>query len=590
MRVRVPIQLSAQPTQVVLGNVVFDPANFSVSPDGRAIAFVARATPQEPWAIFVRPLGSVTPRKLPDTDEATQLFWSADARAIAFVARGRLRKINATDGPPRDICDVASFTGGDWNRDGTIIFGTPQGLFRVSAEGGKPEPLTTVDAKETGHFWPHFLPDGRRYLYLAWANTEGDRAIFAAALDSKERTRVTPAGSKALYAEPGYLVYQREEAIFAQRVEAGSLAISGEPVRLADEVTTNGTEGEGDFDVSTTGVLVYHRTTGGQGLVGPQSDGANWQLRWIGRDGQDLETSGPYGPYRGFEVSPDGRRIAVHRHESTGGDIVVLEPRGAELHLTFDASRHNSTPIWSPDGSRIVYASLQKGKWGLYETLSNGSGTEQLLYESDLPKVPMSWSPDGKRLVFWVQDPKTKGDIWVLTLDEKDKKAALLIPSAFNESHPQISRDGKWLAYTSDSTGRNEIYVQPFPTGGGRYKVSVNGGDWPRWNPNTKELFFRALGNGAFVGDILVASVSVSGAAFENGDPKPLVQTVALNIAHSGGDYQMYDISPDGQRLLILQFVNTLINPTAVSTTGPDPEFGLIVALNWTSSIEKQSR
>jgi serine/threonine protein kinase/Tol biopolymer transport system component len=609
MRFRVPIQLSAQPTQIFLGTIAFDSANFAVSPDGRTIAFVARATPQEPWAIFVRPLGSVTPRKLPDTDEATLPFWSADGRAIAFVARGKLRRVDASGGPPQDICDVASFGGGDWNAEGAIIFGTSQGLFRVSAEGGKPEPLTTLDAKESGHFWPHFLPDGRRYLYLSWASSETDRAIFAGALDSKERTRVTAAGSKALYAEPGYLLYQREEAVYAQRFDEGRLSVSGEPVRLADEVTSNGTEGEGDFDVSTTGVLVYHRTTGGQGLVGPQSDDANWQLRWISREGRDLETAGPYGPYRGFEVSPDGRRVAVHRHESNGGDIVVLEPRGSVLNLTFDASRHNSTPIWSPDGSRIVYASLQKGKWGLYETLSNGAGTEQLLYESDLPKAPMSWSPDGKRLVFWVQDPKTAGDVWVLTREDSSStpstssgptgsgqakdpggwKAAPLIDTTANESHPQVSRDGKWIAYTSNSTGRNEIYVKPFPTGNGVYKISVNGGDWARWNPNTKELFFRALGNGAFVGNILAASVSVSGVAFENFDPKPVVQTVGLNLAHSS-DYQMYDISPDGQRLLILQFVNTLINPTAVGTTGPDPEFGLIVALNWTTTLEKQGR
>ncbi|HET9385673.1 MAG TPA: hypothetical protein VFO67_11035, partial [Gemmatimonadales bacterium] len=430
--------------------------------------------------------------------------------------------------------------------------------------------------------------------------TESGRAILSGALDSTEKTRVIASESKALYAQPGYLVYRREDAVYAQRFDERRLAVSGEPVRVADEVTSNGTEGQGDFDVSSSGTLIYYRSAGGQGLVGPQSEGANWQLRWIGREGQDLERAGPYGPYRGFELSPDGKRIAVHRHELTGGDIVVLEPRGAVLNLTVDAARHNSMPIWSPDGTRVVYASLQKGKWGLYETLSNGAGTEQLLYESDLPKAPMSWSPDGKRLVFWVQDPKTAGDVWVLTLDDNPStgsgqpkgaggwKAAPLINTTFNESHPQVSPDGKWIAYTSNRTGRNEIYVQPFPTGSGFYKVSINGGGWPRWNPNNKELFFRALGNG-LVSDILVATVSVSGAAFENGDPRPVVQTVGLNLPHSGGAYHNYVVSPDGQSLLVAQFVNTLVTQ-AVGTNSPDADFGLVVAMNWTAAIEKQGQ
>jgi Tol biopolymer transport system component len=586
VRFRVPIQLSAQAAQVSGTNILFDPANVSIAPDGRSIAYIARASNTEPWAIYVRPLGSVTPQRLPDTDGATQPFWSADSRSIAFVAGGKLRRVEASGGPPQDICDVVSLSGGDWNSEGTIVFGTAQGLFRVSAQGGKPTQLTTLDATEAGHFWPHFLPGGQRFLYLAWAGAEGGRAIVAGALDSKEKTRVIAAESKGLYAEPGYLVYRREDAVYAQRFDERRLAVSGEPVRVADEVTSNGTEGEGDFDVSSGGTLVYYRSAGGQGLVGPQSEGANWQLRWISREGQDLERAGPYGPYRGFELSPDGKRIAVHRHESTGGDIVVLEPRGAVLNLTVDAARHNSMPVWSPDGTRIVYASLQKGKWGLYETLSNTAGTEQLLYESDLPKAPMSWSPDGKRLAFWVQDPKTAGDVWVWTFE--DKKAAPLLNTTNNESHPQISRDGKWIAYASNRTGRSEIYVQPFPTGSGYYKVSINGGGWPRWNPNSKELFFRAMGTG-LVSDIMVTPVSVSGAAFENGDPRPLVQTVGLNLPHSG-DYNNYEVSPDGQSLLVVQFVNTLVNLTTTGTNSPDPDFGLVVALNWTSSLEKQRR
>ena len=510
LRFRVPIQLAAETTtaggrgggrgaaqgfQGVSGPSVFDPANFAVSPDGRAIVFVARATnaPGDPWVLFVRPIGAVTPQRLPGTEDAAQPFWSADSRWIGFVAGTKLKRVEASGGPPQAICDALGFSGGTWNTEGTILFGSTQGLQRVPAEGGNPEAATTLDGSESGHFWPHFLPDGRHYLYTAWSGQAANRAIVAGTLDSKEKTRVLSAGSNAAYADPGYLIFHRESAVYAQAFDAGDLAVSGEPARVADEVTFDSANGRGDFRVSRNGVLTYFYAAGGNtGAAGaPTSDLAEWQLVWIERTGQVLEAVGPPGAYRGVEVSPDAKRIAVHRHDANGGDIYVIEPRGSQTRLTRDAARHSSMPIWSPDGSRIVYASLRSGKWGLYQTLSSGSGTEEPLYESDLPKAPMSWSPDGKRIVFWVEDLKTGSDLWVLTLE--DKKAAPLVATPFSETHGQISPDGKWIAYTSNSKdARNEIYVQPFPTGSGGWQVSNAGGDWPRWRGDSKELFYHS--------------------------------------------------------------------------------------------------
>jgi dipeptidyl aminopeptidase/acylaminoacyl peptidase len=316
---------------------------------------------------------------------------------------------------------------------------------------------------------------------------------------------------------------------------------------------------------------------------------ASWQLAWVTRAGGQEATQGPPAPYRGVEVSPDGTRIAVHKHDSSGGDVFVIEPQGASVkQLTFNAARHNSMPIWSqPKGERIAYSSMQNKKWGLYQTLSNGSGTEEMLYESDYPLAPMSWSPDGRRLVFWVQDPKNAGDLWVLTLD--DKKAAPFMASPANESHAQISADGKWIAFASNANdARTEVYVRPFPTGSGQYRISTKGGDWPRWNRNNKELIFHALGAGAFVSEFFSSAVDGSGPAFEWIEPKEFVVAAVLNLPHTGGDYSTYDLSPDGQRLLVVQHAAAIGVAGAVTTQGAEPPFGLVVAMNWAAGLTKR--
>jgi eukaryotic-like serine/threonine-protein kinase len=598
LRFRVPLQLSSQadllPVNAVASGAMFRLASFAVSPDGRMLAFVARPNTSDAWFLFVRPVGSVTPQRLPGTEDAAQPFWSADSRFIGFVAGSKLKKVQATGGPPQELCEAPDFAGGAWNRDGLILYGSTQGLFRVPAE---PDLITKVGKSESGHFWPSFLPDGRRYLYTAWSSQSADRAILAGTLGSTETTRVAAIESNAAYTNPGLLVFSRGAAIYAQRFDASRLAIAGDPVRVADEVQYEPGTGRSHFSLSHNGVLTYFfsRNTASAG-GGPNADLGEWQLSWISRTGQTLESPGPPGAYRSVEVSPDTKRIAVHRHDGKGGDVWVIEPRGSETHLTFDAARHNSTPIWSPDGNRIVYASRQKEKWGLYQTLSSGSGTEELLYESEQPKAPMSWSPDGKRIVFWVHDPKTSGDIWVLTLDG-ERKAAPFINSPFNETHPQISPDGKWIAYTTNlKDNRNEIYVRPFPSGTGQYQVSDNGGDWPRWRRDGKELFFKAIGipgspgvNAgavAFGSPLFSATVTVSGGVLEPGKPQQALIFPTINIAHSGGDYFSYAVSPDGQRFLIPQFVPSA-SGGATGQLGADVLSGLTVAMNWTSAIAR---
>jgi Tol biopolymer transport system component len=597
-RFRVPIQLSAQADGLNIAGIaagtLFRPAGFAVSPDGRWLAFVARGNIGDAFSLYVRPVGAVTPVRLPGTEDAGQPFWSADSSSIGFVAGGKLKKVDRTGGPPQELAPAADFSGGTWNRDGVIVFGAGQGLFRVPAEGGTPERITMAEKSETGHFWPSFLPDGRRFIYTVWSGEPSGRAIVAGSLDSTDTTRVMPAESNAGYADAGYLVFSRGGTIYAQPFDEDALTLSGEPSRLADDVVYDTANGRSHYSLSENGVLVYffNRNTGSTG-GGPQSEMGEWQYSWVNRTGQSDRSVGPWGAYRGVDVSPDTTRVAVHRHDPKGGDIWILEPRGSETNLTFDASRHNSMPIWSPDGKEIVYASQQKGKWGLYKTLSSGSGTEQLLHESELPKAPMSWH--GNYIVFWVQDPKTAGDLWVLEVDGK-KEPTAFANSPFNETHAQISPDGKWIAYTSNlRDNRNEIYVRPFPTGSGQWRVSEAGGDWPRWRRDVNEIFFHSIGNvgapstnignSAFNGPLFSASITVAGGVFEPGEPRQVLSFVALNIVHTGGDYHPYAVSPDGERFLVPQYVQS--TGGAGGQLGADLLSGLTVAVNWVSSIER---
>jgi eukaryotic-like serine/threonine-protein kinase len=596
-RIALPVSTTAQPA--AFNGVIFSRAgtDFSVSPDGRTLAFVARTNAQDPWSLFVRPIGSVTPQRLAGTTDATLPFWSGDSRSVGFVVAGKLKRVEASGGPPQEICDVSGFTGGTWNRAGAILFGSPSGLFRVSAEGGKPEAITKLEAAETGHFWPQFLPDGRHYLYTAWSGDSGKRAIFAGSLGSKDKTRVAAAESNAGYAAPGYLLFLREHAVYAQPFHANRLAVSGEPVRVADEVAFGSRTGRGHFSVSESGTLVYYYdtlTTGTRSVSEPE-----WQLTWIDGTAKVLETPGPPGAYRGIEASPDGTRIAVHRHDATGGDIFVIEPRGSVTRLTYDPSHHNSSPVWSHDGTRILYSALENGKWGLYQTLSSGAGTEQLLWESEAPKAPMSWSADGKRIVFWVRDAQTRSDLWVLTLEDGGQaKAEPLIATPANETHGQVSPDGKWIAYTSDETGRNEVWVQPFPSGSGRYQISFHGGDWPRWRGDSKELFFHAINSTldtpAFIGDfpsgpLFSAAIAAGGSALLPGPAKQIMGMVALNSPHTGGDYQTYSVSADGKRFLMVRFAGQVPTPaaTGAGAYGPEPNYGLTAAIDWTAGLKK---
>ena len=304
------------------------------------------------------------------------------------------------------------------------------------------------------------------------------------------------------------------------------------------------------------------------------SNDARKQLTWVDRNGAVVQSVGIPALYQSPAISPDGRSVALHRHEGTGGDIWVMDADGGKLsRLTFDASQENAHPLWSADGTQIVFGSRRNNKWGLYRKPSNGTGREELLFESDLVKMPMSVSATGT-VLFYVEATKSGRDVWALPLSG-DRKPVPLLETRFSEAHPQISPDGRWFAYSSDETGRAEIYVQTFPPGGGKWQVSSSGGTFARWRPDGKELFYMER---ASFGRIVGVDVRATGTTFEFSAPRPLFDSGYLNFApgHTG-NYNTFDVSADGTRFLIPR-------PLASDIV----ETPLTVVLNWTAALRQK--
>lgn len=570
----------------------------TVSPDGRWVM----ATPNGGAAMGL-PLDSVTPQTLIGGNPF-QPFWSPDGRSIAYIAitESKLMRADIGGGPPQVVTDVQPpISAGTWNRDGVILLPSGGLIQRVLAAGGQLTAVTALDQskQETEHVAPVFLPDGRRFLFLAVSSKPGESAIYVGSLDSTERTRLFASESRALYAAPGYLLFNRGDTVFAQAFDAGSLALTGEPVRVASGVTMMAVAGSSSasharwasFGVSQTGVLAY-RAGGGGSAPAPNTTEEQRSLFWFDRAGQRSVAHGTAGGYAGVELSPDGSRAAVHRHQGAGGDSWIVSlaqgAQGRMQRFTFDAAQDNASPIWSPDGTRIAFASQRAGRPGIYVKAADGTGMEEPIIESEVAGIPMSWSPDGKLLVY-VRN-SGNGDVWAVPV-AGDKKPFPILQSTFNENSPQVSPDGKWLAYQSNETGRPEIYVKPFPEGPGKWQVSSDGGQFPRWRRDGTELFFY------FNNNMITAAVRASGSSFEADVPKTLFGLGIPGAAVAHAPYHRFDVSADGRRFLISQqgeggpvagggLADTILGlvegAAGSSTTTPN---SVTVVLNWTRML-----
>jgi eukaryotic-like serine/threonine-protein kinase len=509
-----------------------DPLSFAISPDGRRLVFSALNEGKS--QLWVRPLASLVVQPLAGTDGATYPFWSPDSASVGFFADRQVKRIDIAGGAPQVLANADAGRGGTWSREGIILFGDSAGsVFRVPATGGEAVAVTRTEPGQRSHRFPQFLPDGQHFIYFVEA--EG---VYVGSLDGALSKRLADADVAAVVSPSGFLLFLRQTTLFAQTFDFKRQELSGNPFPVAEQVAFDAATSAPGFS-ATFGIVAYR--TGPAGLVR--------QLTWLDRTGKSLGTIGApdAASLTGAELSPDGKRVAVTRTLNGNEDIWLIDAaRGVPTRFTYDAALDHD-PLWSPDGSRVVFASNRTGINNLFWKSSGGAGADELLLKSDRINMPNDWSSDGRFLLFRSTDPQMGRDLWVLPVSG-DKKPFPFVKSPYEEREGQFSPNGKWIAYQSNESGRFQIYVQPFPGPGGKFQISVNGGAQPRWNKNGKEIFYLSLDS-----KMMAAPVTLSrdDQAVEAGTPAALFAVRIAGGPLPGIVKQQYAVSSDGQRFLV---------------------------------------
>jgi eukaryotic-like serine/threonine-protein kinase len=509
----------------------------AISPDGTRLVFSARDE-KGTLLLYLQELSSVTPHPLAGTDDASYPFWSPDGQEIGFFAGGRLKKISASGGPPQVLCDATIGRGGAWSKEGIIVFapGPSTSLLRVPAVGGTPEPATRLaaDRGENSHRWPYFLPDGRHFIY--WArSTRGVRehTVYVGSLGSLDAKPVMKSELMALYV-PNYLLFLRDQTLMAQPFNTRSLETTGAAVPIAEHTAINSTTNRPIFTASDNGMLVYQ--TG--------STQSGWRLLWFARDGQQNGSVAGLAAYLDPAISPDGTRVAASIITGQGtADVWIFDlARDTRTRLTFGSSIQRY-PVWTPDGKTIFYASNGRGLYQLYSKSADGNGPEQVVLPGDDSlQIPMCVSSDRRYLMYMrlSADRKTGTDIWALPL-VGERKPFSIVATAFDDRDAAISPGSKWMAYDNNETGRSEVYITAFPSGGAKWQVSTSGGTNPTWRRDGKELFFLDPAD-----YVMAVDVSSSGNVARMGTPHMLFHVTGLQKEQGP-----YTVSADGKKLLI---------------------------------------
>ena len=522
-------------------------APFAVSPDGRHLAFTGIGA-DKVRRLWIRSFDSLESRQMPATEGAFGPFWSPDSQTVGFFTATRLKRIPMSGGDAVVICEARFGAGGSWNRDDVILFAPSIDgpLLRVLASGGTPTPVTALDSAhgEGAHAGPVFLPDGRRFLFsIIGGDTQG---IYVASLDSPERKRLPlETVSMPTFSAPDFLFFTRDRVLMAQRLDLRRLELVGEAIRVGEGVDVLGMSAA--FSVSESGALVYW--TGDRTITQPT---------WFQRDGTAVGTLGPPAPYMNLTLSSDGQQAAIDRFDQRPGIWLLDRARGTIARET-SAALYESTPILSPKADSFVFAAARDTPPNLYVKRIGSTGEGERLFRSTFQMFPQSWSADGRFIAYVTVDPKTRNDIWVFPLDG-ERKATPFLQSQFNEQSARISPDGRWMAYTSDESGRPQVYVTRFPEAAGKWPVSTNGGNFSVWRRDSRELFYRAPD-----GNIMAVAIA-PGADFVPGTPTALFRPQAAIGGLGLGTF--YDVAPDGRFL-----VNIFVERTSPPAT---------VVLNWT--------
>lgn len=509
----------------------------AISPDGSRLVFAARDE-RGKNQLYIRALNSLTAMPLSGTDEASYPFWSPDGSYVGFFADAKLKKIDANGGPPQTLCDAAIGRGGAWIKGGVIVFapGPGQALLRVSAEGGTAEPASKLDAGrgENSHRWPFPLPDGRHFLF--WArNSHGiqEHTLYVGTLGSLNARPLMKSESMARYV-PGYLLFMRGQTLMAQHFDPGRLETSGSPVPLAENVAINSTSNHAIFTASDNGTLVYQ--------TGNEQGG--WRLLWFTREGKSVGSLADLDRYFDPAISPDGSRIAVELLTPQGtGDIWIFDlRRNTKTRLTFGPASQRY-PVWTPDGKTIYYGSNGKGSMHIYAKAADGTGPDRVILEQDAFEYPEDISPDQKYLVYMrgAAGGKTGTEMWALPLLGSERKPFPVVPSAFNIFAASVAPGGRWMSYETNESGRFEVYVTPFPSGGAKWQVSTNGGSSAKWRGDGKELFFLDPAD-----NLMAVNVNMSNGTIQLGTPHTLFR--AAGVQNTLGPYT---VTADGKKFLV---------------------------------------
>ncbi len=521
----------------------------AISPDGRTLAFVA-TNAKGVTLLHIRPLESLESQALPGTEEAGRPFWSPDSKSIGFVAQGKLKRIDVSGGSPMTLCDVLLARGGTWSEDGQILFADrASGLKRIAASGGTPVVVTTVNqqAGEAFHYYPQYLPGGKQYLYLVRYAGEEKNAIYLGLMDGKAGVKLLESGYSAVYdASTKRLLYlQRAGALMARRLELHPPRLSREAVTVAEGVRVTNANRYAEFSVSGNGTLYYGRGSGSGKAQFVWRDGAGKQIEVVG---QPVEVDAWYS------LSPDGSRVA-YGASSNGGqsEVWVMEmARGLSTRLTFNGG---GSPKWSPDGKQLYYLN---GK-GIHRKASDGSRGEELLLKVGGNEFPSNVSPDGKELLYGYDDIRK---LSLSSGSSGEQKPEAYLETKYSEGFAVFSPDGRWVAYRSDESGRPEIYVEGYPERRGKWLVSSEGGGFPQWRGDGKELYWSKPD-----GTVMAASMVLQAGGVQVGRAEPLFR--------STGQANYFQNAKDGKRFLVTE------------PEGTQQELPMVVVQNWAARLGK---